>query len=177
MKKIALAALLLTACDDPEPPCDPHGALGVPRPAGCVAALIFASRDIDALFPTRAETERYFDRWRRTIEAEPILELHVPQIYRRLGASRLPLHTTNPNYIAAWSQGILETGDVELDAMLHQLGAAIVEPLRVTGGSYESALFRVDRIFSEEYLAAALVPRSTWMDEPMMLPMGLDRCE
>jgi hypothetical protein len=161
----SLVAML--ACgDNTGPSCEPERqsteTWGI---SGCPTALVFASRDTADLLPSQAEVDRYLDRWRRTIAAEPILVSTIPQRYRIQGS--LTVHTTDPKIIAAWSQRVLETGDVELDKMLARIGVTL-GPVR-DYGSYFSAGLESVYIFNEEFLAAALLQRSSSMPAPMVL--------
>lgn len=163
----AIALVTLIGCGDNHPPsCDPEWQVNRHRISGCRAALLFSARDTADLLPSQGEVDRYLDRWQRTITAEPILAERAPQRYRR-GVS---VYTTNPQIIEPWSQGVLETGDVELDEMLARIGAAFVGGRARDTGAYHYAEFDTTHVFNEEFLAAALLVRSSWMNPPEVWP-------
>ena len=162
-----LLGMLMACGDNDAAPCDPESQTTDNwRIGGCPAALVFASRDTADLLPSQQEVERYLDRWQRAIAAEPILSKRIPQRYRLHGS--LSINTTDPRLIEAWSQRRLRTGDVELDQMLAQIDATL-GPVR-DRGSYVSASLNTTYIFNEEFLAEALLTRSSWMPEPEVWP-------
>jgi len=109
-------AILVTVigCGDNRLETCPHDRYVVGLPRGCGAAQYFASRDTTELVATQPEVDRYFDRWGLALDAEPALETTGPQRYRNRG--EVTIMTRNPIVIAAWTQGIVETGDPEFVA-------------------------------------------------------------
>ncbi|MGN6104497.1 MAG: hypothetical protein ACTHU0_05280 [Kofleriaceae bacterium] len=116
----------------------------------CYVANLFAARDTDELLPSQDEIDRYFDRWQRTIEAEPILEGRRPQLYRTTLQSA-DIYTTNPRVIDAWSQGELVTGDPEFDTLM-----AVLEP-EIVARSNDRFGVRTPRVFNEELVHQRLL--------------------
>ena len=78
MSRFVCVAMLLVGCGEPGngSRCESRA---LPEDTACDAALRFAARDADELLPDQLEVDRYAERWRRIIEAEPILAARAPQ--------------------------------------------------------------------------------------------------
>jgi hypothetical protein len=111
----AVLAAALSACGDNRPWCRHDDRFAEPYRI-CEPAQTFAARDSTTLVPTQEAVELYADRWQRTIEAEPLLYGRGPQRY--LNGM---VWTRNPKVIAAWTQGIVKTGDADFDAISSEL--------------------------------------------------------
>lgn len=137
---------------------------------GCYAALYFAARDSEELVPAQSLVDEYFDRWRRTIEAEPILTSRLPQRYRTDPSAPL-IYTTNPRVIEAWKEGALRTGDAEFDELVAQLEPQRVHPnwRELDDGSFYFSLV-VEAIFNEELLHDRLLALQSWLPDAAQRP-------
>ena len=168
LSAVAAMCLFTLACgDNTATPCSPEWQTAEKwQIDGCPGALLFASRDTADLLPSQTETDRYLDRWRRALKAEPILAARLPQRYRIHGS--LTITTTDPKIVSAWSRRELETGDVELDQMLARIDASL-GPVR-DYGTHFTAILNCPYIFNEEFLAAALLARSSTMPDPEVWP-------
>ncbi|MBX3158706.1 MAG: hypothetical protein KF773_22245 [Deltaproteobacteria bacterium] len=150
-----------------------HGSLLCPRtgladlPESCLAALVFANRDTSELIASQDEVDRYFDRWRRLVAAEPVLFRRRPQSHRMIGGyevADVDVSTASAAIHAAWKQAagqdaIPITGDAAFDAVI----AELYEPhhprvLRIDGDEpgVKSVIFSTRSRFNEEILHARL---------------------
>jgi len=153
--------------DDSQPAC---AVTAWNRDQLCYAAQIFAQRDAEHLVPQQDELDRYFERWARAAEAEPILDGRIPQMYRLGGnpPTSLIVYTTAPHAIAAWEQGMVWTGDPAIDDVL-----APLNPMRILWNPHDPTVFELELdgdIYSEEVLANELAVESIAMKDPMPLP-------
>jgi hypothetical protein len=155
---VPLVALLACGNDTGSPRCDPEWQSANDTFTGCRAALVFASRDTAELLPSQREVDRYFDRVQRLTVAAPELAIY-PRMRLIDNSFDLTVNTTNPTLIAAWSLGILETGDVALDDMLSRIDMRLERHAR-DQGPYFSAVLSTDHIYNEEVLTSSLSARS-----------------
>jgi hypothetical protein len=137
-----------------------YGGQGDPA---CLPALVFAARDTNQLVPAQPEIDRYFDRWRRAVEAEPILSGVVPQVPRLQAPGFISgLRTSNSLVISAWrdattSMRVPVTGDATFDAIMDELR----NPVLVTIDAHQDPIFLFSVVagvvFSEERLQSRLL--------------------
>jgi hypothetical protein len=136
----------------------------LPPDATCDAALRFAARDSATIDVRQSDLRDYLARWERVVRAEPQLRNRVPQTYRTVKWIQLTIFTSNPLVIDAWSAGVLETGDEEVDDAVR----ALREPRLhgATGGDEMVRYFvlNVGGIYNEEALQAQLMRGGTWLD-------------
>lgn len=128
----------------------------------CVPAENFAARDTAMLVPSQEEVERYADRWSRAIDAEPILAGRVPQ--RFLSGT---VWTRNPKVIAAWTRGVVQTGDTAFDQIFAELRVREIHPFwqqRPDGLYYFSPYIRA--LFNENVWIDRLAPTDSWPWHP-----------
>jgi hypothetical protein len=170
LRELILATGVLAACGDnlPERRCV---SIEEPGTVTCWAALSFAARDTAELVPTQEEVDRYHDRWRRTVEAEPILEYRLPQRYRTGAGNSTLLFTRNQQVIDAWMVGIIETGDPTFDTIISELRPVALHPYwkDYGDGSFYFSL-RSHGVSNEELLHERLLATSSWLDDPVYRP-------
>jgi hypothetical protein len=172
--RLLVASLLFGCGDNHGPPCQSSDIYAGDADAACLPALVFAARDTNELVPSQTEVDRYYDRWRRVVDAEPILGGVYPQV-RRLQAPGFmnSFQTTNAHVIAAWSAAkthdrVSPTGDLRFDQIMDELG----EPFLAAKG-YDRGdgvfLFAVVAgvVFNEELLHARLMQVSSALQEPV----------
>lgn len=128
------------------------------------------------LVPAQYDVDRYFDRWKRLVEAEPVLNGRYPQRYRDRDFSP-SIHTTNSEVIDAWttaapdpSTGLvhvsLRTGDADFDAIIEQLRPNGLNAFWTNdSGTYNFKIW-VDSVYNEELLAADLAGHNAWLNAP-----------
>jgi hypothetical protein len=169
--QIGVSCFAAACGDNQAPECPPEtGALK----AECAAAMLFAARDSSSLVPEQAEIDRYFDRWRHVIDAEPILTFEIPQSHRAYGVGATSVFTSNAAVIAAWREQPLHTpvrptGDRAFDEIM----ARLVEPQLQTpladreNGIVEFVL-ETPVAFNEELLHAQLLGTSSNLPDPVV---------
>lgn len=163
-----------------------HGSLTCPRtgleqlPESCFAALVFANRDTNELIASQDEVDRYFDRWRRVVDVEPVLFRRMPQLHRSSGwqgESALEVYTENAAVHVAWKQAAVQdaipiTGDAAFDALM----AKLFEPhdphvSSLDGdGTVKTFYFKTHSLFNEEVLHVRLGASGAWLPDPIQWP-------
>lgn len=145
----------------------------------CFAAQVFAARDATGLLVTQSELGRYYERWHRVVEAEPLFDIEPirPQSYRAIGPGATKLLTTNPRVITSWPADagpgvpLPVTGDAPFDTVMEQLAnVEAFSPLNEIGDGVHSTTIVTTSLFSEEVLHARLQPANTSLPEPEMVP-------
>jgi hypothetical protein len=166
LSRTLIVAFLFAGCGDAVDDQCRYGA----RTDGCYAAMYFAARDSQDLVPPQSQVNEYFDRWRRVIEAEPVLTSRLPQRYRTDPSAPL-IYTRNQRVIAAWSEGTIHTGDAGFDALVTELEPQMLNPFwRDLGdGSFYFSLV-VQVIFNEEVLHTRLLAVDSWLSDAAQRP-------
>lgn len=153
--------------------CDRHLRIDHSGTMSCYGAQLFAARDTTELVPSQQEIARYFDRWSRAADAEPILRGRVPQDYRLRPPTNLDISTLNPLAISAWSQQVIVTGDSTLDSTIAELEpTAINSFFSNPGGLGAPWIFSLTApvIRNEEILSRRLVEVGSSIPDPEILP-------
>jgi hypothetical protein len=132
----------------------------------CAAAQGFVTRDSVTVVPTQSEVDRYFDRWLRATETEPLFVGVLPQRFRNLHQYFFdtPLDTENRSVIDAWSRGQVATGDAAFDALMAPI-EVVVEPYNSNDGQRYEFYFKATTIFAEEPLQAGLLPTGSHLND------------
>jgi hypothetical protein len=190
MRFLLVAALLaslpgLLACGDNQPPalvCSPTTPVYEYRERDdCFAALMFANRDTAGLVASEAEVARYFDRWRRAVEAEPVLRARSPQVKRVFAGAdyvTAAILTDNPNLISTWMMRedlrdppVQPTGDPMFDAIVIELLEPREGPWseRSPPGVF-SLILQTSQYYNEDVLLVRLQEASAWLEEPGLQP-------
>lgn len=137
-----------------------------PSSMRCLAALTFAARDTAEMIPLQQEVDRYYDRWTRLGEAEPLVADRIPQRYR--GAPSATIFTRNPRVIASWSDRVLETGDSEFDAVIGSLSNPQLYGIgRYFGDGEYYFTLETGSLYNEELLNTLLLPTSSRLTDPV----------
>jgi hypothetical protein len=170
-----LVGAAATACgNNDNSHCDPTDTTG--KDSECVSASLFAARDTAELVPHQDEIDRYYDRWRRVVEAEPFLLGFGPQTYRLQGPGFLnPLSTTNPTIIAIWGSATAMirdpqpaplTGDPNFDSLLSEFHEPVLlGGIENTEGVYEFVVAS-GIVVNEEVLQQRLLAVDAFLPEP-----------
>lgn len=159
-----LATLAVAGCGDNIRACTTLVEQGI-DPV-CAATQVFVTRDTVMVVPTQAEVARYFDRWLRATEAEPLFGDLLPPRFRSgsIHFYETPLDTENHAVIEAWSQGHVVTGDATFDALMAPIGV-ILEPYNSNDGHLYQFYFKATTIFAEEPLQTGLLPTRSHLED------------
>lgn len=146
------ATFLLSGCSDfgdNRPECDVNDVFGKRGSGGsaCTYAQFFAAAASPELLVPQAILDRYFDRYRRAVEAEPWLPGGVPTTKYFLYV----LETNDVRIGTAWRTKQLVTGISEFDNVFSQIADSITA-VHTGDGNYVSIDFKVKRLFSPEQL-------------------------
>ena len=176
-KLIQIALVALCCCGDDEAACpivlypDGHSGMFASTPPGCIAAMIFAARDAPAPTPTQADLNRYYQRWSRVLDAEPILTDRAPQ-RSRAGLAEFEFETSNASVIESWTSTpdihpAPPTGDPAFDDIL----ASLERPELQRGGNDTGRgtklyLIFTSSVFNEELVNDLLIRTSSMLPEP-----------
>jgi len=171
-----------SGCGDNVSPACTATEFVVSEDPSCLAAVEFAARDTSALVPTQEEIDRYHDRWRRVLEAEPLLLAQLPQVYRIPGPGAFDVYTTNRMVIAAWHDNLTWatrepqraplTGDSGFDAILADLDEPQLNaPLNsdLGDGLFFFSAFNKS-IFNEEIMQARLLSTDSHLYDARVQP-------
>ncbi|HPH65772.1 MAG TPA: hypothetical protein PLF40_08510 [Kofleriaceae bacterium] len=155
---LALFATVLstTACTgvgDNIPECNVLG-FGTTRSGGgvCIQAQLLATRDSPAFLVPQAMLDRYYDRYRRAVAAEPFVMRGIAFSTHFIGAMR----TSNRQIGEAWYAKKLHTGIEDFDYLFSQIATKIETAPQSLSESVFSMQFEVKRLYSPKHLAALL---------------------
>lgn len=173
---IVLASLLSGCSDGGHAECVVvPGPNGMPLPDNCLGAIIFVARDSATLVPAQRDLDRYYERWGRVVEAEPVLHRRGPQRYR-IGIP-MELWTSNPKVIEAFVAVVYNDGDRAVpltgDPVFDEIMSELVAPQVVyqsKGLEEGTVIFSLatSAIVNEELFHQRLLPTGSYLPDPVV---------
>jgi hypothetical protein len=169
---VGLSAVFVVCCADSDTRVCGQSFSATTNVAGCYPAQLFAARDSLALVPAQSDINRYWDRWTRATDREPILAGRHPQTYRNNPPSQIYLTTANMAVISEWESQQIVTGDPAFDSIIAQLDPLAINAFFTNpdGTADFNFVVQVDRVFNEEELERELMPTSSHLADPEVLP-------
>nr|MBP9088123.1 hypothetical protein [Kofleriaceae bacterium] len=119
--------------------------------AACTYAQFFAAAASPVLLVPQTMLDRYYDRYRRAVEAEPWMPGGVPTTKYFLYV----LETNDVRIGTAWQAKQLVTGIPEFDNVFSQIAASITA-VHTGDGNYVAIDFKVKRLVSPEQFNRAI---------------------
>ncbi|MBP9087745.1 MAG: hypothetical protein KBG15_16620, partial [Kofleriaceae bacterium] len=160
----ATAAVLASGClsiGDNRPECDVHD-VGSTYAGGfiCERAQLFAAEASPEFLVAQATLDRYFDRYRRAVAAEPLVLYGFPKPSYTLYF----LDSNNVQIGTAWQAKQTTTGIDEFDRVFSQVAESIssAQEYHVNGQPFYRVMFGVKRLFSPEQMNKLIPGELAW---------------